>query len=458
MTTNLTRPVRVPVGSCVAVAPPGAGKTTVLRAALLAAGLPTDRIVSRDELRARFAADCTQFACKMVPMSCMHFEDKVTELANAKVNSHLIAGETWFYDQTGCNADRLRDEVDRAHRAGLAAVALRVTDSGGDLPLEVCLDRNAARSRQVPVAVVASMHARYTELTAEALYELGFDVVIDWDENTTFQLMPEACDARNIDTPLVVVGDLHGCSHTFFERMLPAVGLDTELTRDDVLLVGVGDINDKGGVHDGERSGAVDLIRWWMRMIRTGRALLVDSNHNKALLACLAGKREPRYGIAQTIAEIEAQPDAEALKAEILATFSRLPTHLVFPDTVVVHAAMTEELLFRNDRKTQSFAVHTRYEKKPWEWTGTQTLVHGHVVVGQPDRRRAPADPARPGHVPGEVVNVDTGAYRGQAMTCYLSATGETVSVDPDPADVIDAEAAALLHAELVELGIIEAA
>jgi hypothetical protein len=452
MTSPAPKTLRVPVGSLVSVAPPGAGKTTVLRAALAAAGLPADRIVCRDDLRAGHGTSCSDLAHKMAPMTCMHFEPQVTAAVNARANSHLVNGQTWLYDQTGCNETYLRVEVERAHRQGLAAVALRRVGNDGarDATLEFCLANNANRNRQVPAGVVTRMWNAYAELTSARLREIGFDVVLEWNDTTTFELMPEGVDARHITGPLAITGDLHNCAQTFFERLLPALGTDRELSNPDLLLVSVGDLHDKGGQPD----GGVELIRWWLWAVKTGRALLVDSNHNKALVRALLTGGPVRFGLKPTIDAINAQPDADQLKAEIVAAFSRLPSHLIFADTVVVHAAMTESRLGKSSAETRGFALYTRYSSSPWEWTGTQTLVHGHVVVDGVARRRAAPAADRPGHVPGEVVAIDTGAYRGGGLTAYLSSTGETVTVPTVPADVIDQGDADALTRELVAAGL----
>lgn len=430
MTSVMSSPARVPVGSLIAVGPPASGKSTTLKNALIAAGLPASRIVSRDDIRRRFGNECTQLMCRAIPTGCRHHDSSVSSLVEAHASTFLAAGQSWMYDTTTTDHRELAEHIDRAHRSGLAAVALRRTGEGAaeHITLDQCTQWNAQRPHRTPNAALAAAHHAYTQLSSEQLYALGFDTVIDWDSHTQFELMPETDDARGIDSSrVVVVGDLHGCAATFFDRMLPAIGTDVNLSNPDVLLVSVGDIHDKGG----DPFGSVELIRWWLGALRTGRALMVDSNHNRSLVRYLTGHTvRVSPGLADTLTAIDAQPDAVELKAQIVAAFSRLPSHLRFDDLVVVHAAITEDLLGASTARARGFMLYTNYERIAWNWTGSQTLVHGHEPVSSASRRRAVADPQRPGHTPGEVINIDTGAYIGGQMTAYVHTTGTTVAVD----------------------------
>jgi hypothetical protein len=449
MNANIhTRALRVPVGSLIPVAPPGAGTSTILRDALLAAGLPAERVVSRAELRRHVGVHCAITGHRMVPQACTCDEPGVSTRVAAAVNSHLIAGRSWLPDEAVLDEGALRAEADRAHRQGLAAVALRRVDDelDGDLPFSAGTEGQLYRPRSHDAD---QGYAQYRRLTPDRLRTLGFDVVLPWNAHTRFELLPEGIDARGLSTrDVVVVGDIHGCAETFLDRLLPAIGTDEQLSNPDLLLVSVGDIHDKGG----RPGGSVHMIRWWLSALRTGRALLVDSNHSKALVRALTHPDQPvRFGLAQTLADIDAQPDADRLRAGIVASFSRLPSHLVFDDLVVVHAAMTENRLFRSTAETRGFALHRRFDTMPWTWTGSQTLVHGHVVVDMPYRHRAVPRPSDLGRapLPGEVIDIDTGAYRGGGLTAYRHAGRGTLTVASAPGDVITAADAEALDAEL---------
>jgi hypothetical protein len=245
------------------------------------------------------------------------------------------------------------------------------------------------------------------------------------------ELMPYrgGVDLRDYRGRFAVIGDVHGCQQTLTQRLLPALGWEPS-SSEAPLLVSVGDVHDKG-------VDSVAAIRWWLAAMRSGTAVMTDSNHARALVRALVRPDMPvRDCVAQTVEEIEAADDAAQLRIDIVATFGSLPTHLVLPGVVAVHAAMTEQRLWREDLENRRFAIHTRFHLTPWHWTGTATLVHGHDTVPEVTIRRASGSLLRPGHVPGPVVNVDTGAYAGGGLSAYQSWTGDTVTVPSVPSEV----------------------
>lgn len=244
-------------------------------------------------------------------------------------------------------------------------------------------------------------------------------VITDPDGRDFIPVTGRSPDLTRYTGDFAVIGDTHGAHHTTLD-------LVDELTRDlghQPLLVSLGDVHDKG-------ARSVDALRWWTAQIRAGKAIMVDSNHAAALRQALGTGRVPRRGdVADTLAEIDQAPDAQQLRTDILAAFNALPTHWVLPGVVAVHAALTEHRKLRTDYQTRRFAIHTRMALTPWTWTGTETLVHGHDTVRTPTVRRAPASALRPGHYPGPVFNVDTGAHAGGGLTAYRSWSGTTMTV-----------------------------
>lgn len=434
-TAGPSRTVRLPVGSYITLAPAGADLSG-LHTALERAGMDTNTRIHRGDLRRRFGNTCKSMQCRAIPMQCTHFEEAVDSLLDAHAATFLATGSPWLYEGSWMTDEELADQASRAHRAGLAAVAFYLTDdTGAPVSLEASIEAAAHAVPRPDGASVKSSHARYETADPQRLLELGFDIVVPFSTDATFEILPSGPDARGINTSqAVVVGDLHGCAETFFTRMLPAMGTDRDLSNPDVLVISVGDIHDKGP----DPQGSVELIRWWLWALRTGRALMVDSNHNRRLVRYLSGDRDGWYvspGLADTLDAIDAQPDAPELKAQIVAAFSRLPSHLWFDDLVVVHAGITERLLGATAARARGFMLHVRNRTRPWEWTGQQTLVHGHDPVEAPHTRRAEPTPESP--TPGVVFNIDTGAYKGGLMSAYRHSDASTFSVAPLPHEVL---------------------
>jgi hypothetical protein len=177
-------PSQIPAGSLIAVAPPATGKSSLLVAQLVAAGLPPERTLARDEVRAALGDNFDQGAPSIPPPARGAFETVVTAQIDEIAAAYLASGQTWFYDQTGCNGICLGEEVVRAHAHDLAAVALRRRGNDGspDVTLEFALANDAARRRHVPVEVITFLHARYAALSVAVLYDLGFDLVLEWDQ------------------------------------------------------------------------------------------------------------------------------------------------------------------------------------------------------------------------------------------------------------------------------------
>ena len=285
--------------------------------------------------------------------------------------------------------------------------------------------RSLGRAATVVVAGDAEFTARWRGLAQDT----AADRVLELDAGVDVLPYRGDIDLRSYRGRAAVVGDVHGCQETLTTRLLPVLGWHEE-DPFSPLLVSVGDVHDKG-------VASVAAIRWWLSAMRRGAAVMTDSNHARALVRALVRPDLPVRGcVAETVAEIDAADDADQLRADLVAVFGSLPSHIVLPGLVAVHAALTEQRLWRDDLENRRFAIHTRFHLTPWHWTGSATLVHGHDTVETVTTRRAGVNMLRPGHVPGPVVNIDTGAYAGGGLSAYLSWTGSTVTVPTVPAEV----------------------
>ena len=141
----------------VLIGPSGAGKST-----FAARHFATTEVLSSDALRAMVADDPNDQSAT----------DAAFELLHAALALRLARGRLTVVDATNVERwarARLLDEARRHHRPAAALVF--------DLPLAVCLDRNAARTdRRLPPPAIRRQHARM-RASLEGLAGEGFDSV-----------------------------------------------------------------------------------------------------------------------------------------------------------------------------------------------------------------------------------------------------------------------------------------
>ena len=102
-----------------------------------------------------------------------------------------------------------------------------------------------------------------------------------------------------------------------------------------------------------------DCLRLAMDATAEGAALCVPGNHENKLLRKLRGRRvQVNHGLAETLAQLEAEPPALAKR---VATFiDGLTSHYVLDDgkLVVAHAGLTEALQNRSSGAVRSFCLY----------------------------------------------------------------------------------------------------
>jgi predicted kinase len=128
---------------------PGCGKTTYARE-WVAADREHRARVNRDDLRSML--DHGQFVKGVT-------EPRVLASRDAAILSLLSKGIDTICDDTNLPQRTARDLAKLAKRAGAELAVIDLTD----VPLETCLERNAARTDKPPVseAAIKDMHARY---------------------------------------------------------------------------------------------------------------------------------------------------------------------------------------------------------------------------------------------------------------------------------------------------------
>ncbi|MGA8112775.1 MAG: polynucleotide kinase-phosphatase [Actinocatenispora sp.] len=274
-----------------------------------------------------------------------------------------------------------------------------------DLPEQVCVERNAARTdRKLGRQVV---HRQRTELRRglRGLRREGFRKVYvltspEEVDAATISYERQYNDKRELTGPFDIIGDVHGC-RAELETLLTGLGwvLDTDATGRAVgarhpegrTAVFVGDLVDRGPDTPG-------VLRLVMGMIAAGTALCVCGNHEQKLVRKLSGRDVTvRHGLERTVEQFEAL-DADTVE-EFRVFCDGLVSHYVLDGgrLVVAHAGLKEEYQGRSSGRVRSFCLYgettgetdeyglpVRY---PWanDYRGAATVVYGHTPVPTPE-------------------------------------------------------------------------
>ncbi|MGW1056505.1 polynucleotide kinase-phosphatase [Micromonospora rubida] len=238
-------------------------------------------------------------------------------------------------------------------------------------------------------------------------------------------------DRRDLTGPFDIVGDVHGCREEL-EALLLRLGYG--LRRDDTgrpvdaahpagrTAVFVGDLVDRGPDSPG-------VLRLVMGMVAAGHAICVPGNHEQKLLRKLRGQDvRLTHGLAETMAQLEAEPDS--FVAEAAAFIDGLVSHFVLDGgrLVVAHAGLKEEYHGRASGRVRAFALYgettgevdeyglpVRY---PWarDYRGSAMVVYGHTPAPEPEWVN-------------NTICVDTGCVFGGKLTALRYPERELVSV-----------------------------
>ena len=117
-------------------------------------------------------------------------------------------------------------------------------------------------------------------------------------------------------------------------------------------VVFVGDLVDRGPDTPG-------VLRLVMGMVAGGDALCVSGNHEAKLLRALRGRKvQVSHGLAETLAQLEQEPDD--FRAGVPAFLDSLISHYVLDDgdLVVAHAGLIEKYHGRTSGRVRSFCLY----------------------------------------------------------------------------------------------------
>ncbi|GAA0295196.1 polynucleotide kinase-phosphatase [Kineococcus aurantiacus] len=394
----------------------GSGKSTFARARFA----PTE-VLSSDACRGMVSDDENDQAATADAFEVLH-------LIAAK---RLAAGRLTVVDATNVQPSARRSLVDlaRAHDVLPVAVVL-------DLPVEVCVARNAARPDRTFGAHVVRRQQADLRRSLGRLQREGFRVVhvlrsAEEVADATVVRTRLHVDLREETGPFDVVGDVHGCREELTDLLTRlGYGLVTDERGRPVdavpppgrRAVFVGDLVDRGPDTPG-------VLRLVMGMVAAGHALCVAGNHENKLLRALRGRDvQVTHGLAESLEQLGAEP--EEFRAQVTAFLDSLLSHYVLDggNLAVAHAGVLERyqgrasgrvrdfcLYGQTTGETDEFGLPVRY---PWaqDYRGRATVVYGHTPVPEPE------------WVNGTIC-VDTGCVFGGHLTALRYPEKELVSV-----------------------------
>jgi protein phosphatase len=305
-----------------------------------------------------------------------------------------------------------------------------------DVPEGVCWERTQARPDRPFGREVLRRQHRDLRRSLGQLNREGFrrvHVLHGVEETDTAEVSYSKLfnDERELTGPFDIVGDVHGCLGELAELL---TRLGWRLERDEAgqpvggshpagrTAIFLGDLVDRGPDTPG-------VLRLVMGMVAAGTALCVAGNHEQKLLRKLRGGQvQVRHGLAQTLAQLDAQP-AE-FTAGVATFLDGLVSHYVLDEgrLVVAHAGLKEEYHGRASARVRSFALYgdttgetdeyglpVRY---PWarDYRGKATVVYGHTPTPAPEWVN-------------NTICVDTGCVFGGALTALRYPERELVAV-----------------------------
>jgi protein phosphatase len=314
------------------------------------------------------------------------------ELLNFTLRQRLALGRLTVVDATNLNPEDRARLVAIAHEFHVlpAALVFKIDES-------ICHERNALRPDRDFGPQVLKRQFSQLRRGLKHLKKEGF-------RHVTYLRNPEEIDAvegivreplwnnrAGESGPFDIVGDVHGC-YDELRTLLSELGYTVA---DHVVshpagrrLVFVGDLVDRG-------PDSPNVLRLAMASVKAGSAICVPGNHDAKFLRWLNGKKvQPTHGLAETIAQLEADPLDRRDLTEFL---DGLVSHYVFDGgkLVVAHAGLKEEMQGRGSGKVREFCLYgdttgerDEYglpERLDWarDYRGKALVVYGHTPFAE---------------------------------------------------------------------------
>ena len=412
----MTRELTVPELSLVVlIGVSGSGKSTFGRTHFR----PTE-VISSDFCRGLVADDENDQSATPQAFELLHYI----------AGQRLKAGRLTVVDATNVQPEVRRQLVAIAREHDVLPVAIVL-----DVPEKVCIARNAARPDRDFGAHVIRRQRDQLRRGLKGLQREGFRTV------HTLRGEDEVADAgvtrtrlfndlRHEPGPFDVIGDIHGC-RAELEALLAELGYkidrDHEGRADGAHLDGrraifVGDLVDRGPDTPG-------VLRLVMGMVAAGDAFCVPGNHENKLLRALRGRNvQVTHGLAESLAQLAAEPDEFRAAAERF--MDGLISHYVLDGgrLVVSHAGLTERYQGRASGRVREFCLYGQTTgetdeyglpvRYPWaqEYRGEAMVLYGHTPIPAPEWIN-------------NTLCLDTGCVFGGRLTALRYPERELVSV-----------------------------
>jgi protein phosphatase len=417
-------PLAIPDPSLVVlIGATGAGKST-----FAARHFPPTAILNSDYYRGVVSDDPTDQSATKPAFEALHF------LAGLR----LRLGKLTVVDATSVKPQDRAPLVRLAREHDLLPVAVVL-----DLPVDLCIERNAARPGGAPGAHVVRHHVTNLRRGLHSLQREGFRYIHILRtpaevESARVERTPLWTNRSTEHGPFDIIGDVHGCHNELCE-LLERLGYLRDADAgyrhpEGRRAIFLGDLVDRG-------PRIVETVRLARRMVLAGQALAVPGNHDEKLVRWVNGaKVKVAHGLAESIAQIEALPEdeREAWRSELRAFVEGLVSHLVLDDgrLVVAHAGMKEAYQGRASGRVRAFALfgETTGEtdefglpvRVNWaaDYRGRASVVYGHTPVPEADWLN-------------NTLNIDTGCVFGGRLTALRWPGRELVHV---PARAVYAE------------------
>ncbi|MCB9569278.1 MAG: polynucleotide kinase-phosphatase [Myxococcales bacterium] len=359
----------------------GSGKSTFARRFF-----SETEIVSSDRCRALVSDDENDQSATVDAFALVRF------LAGKR----LARGKLTVIDATSVRPEDRRELVELARQHECLAVAIVL-----DVPAQVAIDRNAARTDRKLGAWVVNQQRRALRGGLRAIRREGFSRVTILDSEAAIDAAsvvrrPLWNDRRGETGPFDIIGDIHGC-YDELVALLGRLGYEVGGTREAPEVTPpegrralfLGDLVDRG-------PDAPGVLRLVMAMVRAGAALCVVGNHEAKLEKKLRGRDvKLRHGLAETVEQLAREPEPERFAAEVADFIGGLISHYILDGgrLVVAHAGIKEALQGRASGRVRAFCLYGETSgevdeyglpvRHAWaeEYRGPALVVYGHTPV-----------------------------------------------------------------------------